>query len=222
MGHKVSPTGFRIGIIEGYKSRWFSKMKNECGSRIVEDAKIRRHLYKECSPAGISKIEIERIGDLIKVILHAARPANIVGRRGSKVNELGEWVNKLSGKRVEIDVAEVRNPATDAQLVSNSIAEQLEKRAPHRRILHKFAEMVMQQANIKGVKIQVKGRLGGAEIARKEQLCLGKIPLQTLRAVIDYATSTAHLTKGTIGVKVWIYKGELIIDPKTGEKRIIG
>lgn len=221
MGHKVSPIGFRIGVIEDFRSRWFVKDKKEIGPRVVEDSKIRVHLLKECVAAGISKIEIERLGDLIKVIMHSARPASIVGRKGAKVNELSEYINKLSGKRVEIDVIEVENPVADAQLVANSIAEQLKKRAPHRRIMHKYAEMVMQQSQIKGVKLQCKGRLGGAEIARKEKLVIGKVPLQTLRAIIDYATATAHLPKGTIGIKVWIYKGEVIRESKTGEKKII-
>lgn len=221
MGHKVSPTGFRIGVIEDFRSRWFVKDKKEIGSRVVEDKRIRVHLLKECQSAGISKIELERLGDLIKVILHAARPASIVGRKGAKINELSEYINKLSRKRVEIDVVEVKDPAADAQLVANSIAEQLQKRAPHRRIMHKYAEMVMQQPDIRGVKLQCKGRLGGAEIARKENLVIGKIPLQTLRAIIDFAVATAHLPKGTIGIKVWIYKGEVITESKTGEKKII-
>jgi small subunit ribosomal protein S3 len=207
MGQKVPPTGQRIGVTEPWRSRWYAT-KKEFGKFLIEDQKIRQYIKKEFDFAGISKIEIERIGEEVKIIIHTARPGLIIGRKGAKIEELGKEISQLcGGKSVDIDIKEILNPEMDAQIVAKAIAEQLEKRTPHRRLMHRYVEMIMSMGAL-GVKIQVKGRIGGAEIARGETISIGKIPLAKLMAQIDYGTATAVLTKGTIGVKVWIYKGD--------------
>lgn len=207
MGHKTSPIGFRIGVIEPWRSRWYTRSKPEMGRFVIEDSKIRTLVRKseKCREAGVSRVEIERMGDLVRVILVAARPGALVGKRGVRAGQLEEELTKLTKKRIEVVVRNIDNVMLDAQLVADSIAAELERRVPHKRLMHKYAENIVNEG-AKGVKIMVKGRLGGAEIARDEHLTLGKVPMQTLTAEISYATSTAHLSKGTIGVKVWIYR----------------
>lgn len=207
MGHKTSPTGFRVGVIEPWRSRWYTRDRKEVGRLVVEDRRIRDLCRNSdrCRDAGVSRVEIERLGDLVRVILVAARPGALVGRRGARAVQLEEELTRLTRKRVEVIVRTVENVMLDAQLIADSIAAELERRMPHKRLMHKYAENIMAEG-AKGVKIQVKGRLGGAEIARTERLTLGKVPLQTLTAEISYATATARLNKGTIGVKVWIYR----------------
>lgn len=207
MGQKVNPFSFRMGVTSPWRSRWYAGKKT-FGDWLVEDFKIRRFVRQEYGFAGLSRIDIERIGEKIRVTLFAARPGLIIGKRGSKVDKLSEDIGGLVGRSVEVDVKELDTPELNAQIVAEAITEQLQKRAPYRRTMRRYAEMVMD-LGAKGVKIICKGRLGGAEIARSERLVLGRIPLNTLRAEIDYGAATAVLNKGTIGVKVWIYKGEI-------------
>jgi small subunit ribosomal protein S3 len=209
MGHKTHPIGFRLGVVENWRSRWYVRGGRELGQYVVEDKKIRLLIRSNpvAREAGVSRVDIERMGDQVRVILRAARAGALVGRKGSKSNLLEEEITKLTKKRVEVKVLGIDNMLLDAQLVADSIASELQRRMPHKRIMHKYAGSVMEEGG-KGIKIQVKGRLGGAEIARMEHLTRGKVPMQTLMADIDYATSTAFLSKGTIGIKVWIYKGD--------------
>ncbi len=207
MGQKVNPHAFRMGVTLPWRSRWYAGKKN-FGDWLVEDFKIRRFIRKEYGFAGLSRIDIERIGDKIRITLFAARPGLIIGKRGAKVDKMSEDVGGLVGRTVEVDVKELDTPELNAQIVAEAITEQLQKRAPYRRTMRRHAEMVMD-LGAKGIKLMCKGRLGGAEIARSERLVLGRIPLNTLRADIDYGTATAVISKGTIGVKVWVYKGEI-------------
>jgi small subunit ribosomal protein S3 len=209
MGQKVSPYAFRIGINKDWLSHWYAD-KKDYGTFVVEDEKIRRFINKEYHFSGIDKIEISRNTEKVIVVIYCAKPSFIIGRRGVKVDKLTEDIIRLiGGKVVELKVIEIGNPELSAQLIAETVAEQLEKRAPHRRVMHKAIETVIA-AGGQGIKIRVGGRIGGIEIARAETLSKGKVPLHTLRADIDYARSTAVLTKGAVGVKVWIYKGEII------------
>jgi small subunit ribosomal protein S3 len=206
MGQKVNPLSFRMGITEPWRSRWYAGKKTY-GDWLVEDNRIRLFIRKEYGLAGISRIDIERIGEKIRITLFAARPGLIIGKRGAKVDKLSEDVGGLVGRTVEVDVKELETPELNATVVAGAISEQLAKRAPYRRTMRRYAEMVMD-LGAKGIKLICKGRLGGAEIARSERLVLGRIPLNTLRAEIDYGTATSVLSKGTIGVKCWVYKGD--------------
>ncbi|MBI5778331.1 MAG: 30S ribosomal protein S3 [Planctomycetes bacterium] len=206
MGQKVSPFALRLGINKDWISRWYADKKNY-GKYAVEDQKIRKFVKKEYNFAGLQKIEIERNTEKTIVIVYCAKPSFIIGRRGIKADKLTEDLVKLCGGRVvDLKVIEVLKPELSAQLVGDSIAQQLEKQSHHRRIMHKVIETVME-AGALGIKIRISGRIGGAEIARAESLSKGSVPLHTLKADIDYARSTATLSKGTVGVKVWIYKG---------------
>lgn len=212
MGQKVNPISFRIGVTDNWRSRWYATKKNY-GDWLVEDQRIRRFVRSEYGFAGISRIDIERIGEKLRVILTAARPGLLIGKKGAKVDKISEDIGLLVGRVVDVDVKDLETPELDAQIVAAAIGEQLEKRAPYRRTMRRYAEMVMD-LGAKGIKIQVKGRLAGAEIARCEHIVLGKIPLQTLRADIDFGMFTAVITKGTIGIKTWIYKGERFAEKK--------
>jgi len=209
VGQKTHPIGFRVGITEGWKSRWYAP-KAAFGAFLVEDEKIRRYidatLNKQPPYAGISKVEIERTRDEVKVILHTARPGMVIGAKGAEVDRLKEKLEDLIDRRVNVNIIEIRNPDIDAALVGMSIAEQLKKRMSFRRVMKQKCEAAMQ-AGAKGVKIICSGRLGGAEMARVETQMLGSIPLQTLQAEVDYAVTTAVTTVGAIGIKVWIYRG---------------
>jgi small subunit ribosomal protein S3 len=215
MGHKIHPSAFRLGILVRHKSRWYAD-KRHFGNFLIEDQKIRNFVKKNYGFAGIAQIDIERIADTIKVIVLAARPGLIIGRRGAKVDKLSEDLEAVIGHRIKLDIVELDKPELNAQIISEAIAEQLEKRAPFRRTIRKYAETVVDMGG-KGVKVQCAGRLGGAEIARTEKLSMGSVPLHTLRADIDYGAATAILSKGTIGVKVWIYKGEVLPGKKKDE-----
>ena len=215
MGHKIHPGSFRLGILVRHKSRWYAD-KKRFGNFLIEDQKIRNFVKKNYGFAGIAQIDIERIADTIKVIVHAARPGLIIGRRGAKVDKLSEDLEAVIGHRIKLDIIELERPELNAQIIAEAIAEQLEKRAPFRRTMRKYAETVNDMGG-KGVKIQCAGRLGGAEIARTEKISMGSVPLHTLRADIDYGAATAILSKGTIGVKVWIYKGEVLPGKKKEE-----
>ena len=208
MGQKVNPHGLRVGVIKGWDSRWFAK-DELVGDLIVEDYKIREYLKNSLQQAGIPKIEIERDSAKVRVFIHCARPGMIVCKGGSEVEKLQETVSKMIGKPVAISIVEVRNPDLNAQLVAENIAQQLEKRVSFRRAM-KLAMGRAMKLGAKGIKTCVSGRLGGAEIARTEHYHEGTIPLQTLRADIDYGFAEAKTTYGRIGVKVWLYKGEVL------------
>ncbi|MBZ0110048.1 MAG: 30S ribosomal protein S3 [Candidatus Scalindua rubra] len=211
MGQKVCPIGFRLGITQTWRSRWYADKKN-FGKLLVEDQKIRKYIKKNYRFTGIPKVEIERTRDEgAKIIIYAARPGLIIGRKGSEIEKLKNGIEKIVEKSVDIKIQEVDKPELEAQLVAESIAEQLQKRAAYRRTIKKSVESTMG-LGAKGVKIQVSGRLGGAEIARTEGATVGSIPLHTLRANIDYGFAESMTTYGTIGVKVWIYKGLVDLD----------
>ncbi len=205
MGQKVCPISLRLGITQGWKSLWYAD-KKDFGVLLVEDQKIRKIIKKSYGFAGIPLIEIERTRQDAKVTLHTARPGLIIGRKGAEVDKLKEEVQKLIGREVVIKIKEITKPELYAQLVAENIAEQLEKRAAFRRAMKKAMDVTID-AGAKGVKMQVAGRLGGAEIARTEKMSFGSIPLHTLRADVDYGLAEAKTTYGVIGVKVWIYKG---------------
>ena len=209
MGQKVSPIGFRTGITRGWQSVWFAP-KATYGEFLVEDQKIRRFVDKKYNrqlPKGaVSRIEIVRTRNEVKAMLYSARPGIIIGPRGGEVEKLREELEALTGRKVTVNVTEIKEPDLDAMLVGEAIAEQLIKRAAFKRTMKQYCETVMN-AGAKGVKIMCSGRLAGAEIARKEMVKMGSIPLHTLKANVDYATATAVTTYGCIGIKVWIYKG---------------
>ena len=208
MGQKVRPTGFRIGIFEDWRSRWYAN-KHEFSDLLVEDFKIRKFVKKKYSFAGIPKIEIERTRDAVTVRLFTARPGVIIGRKGAEVERITEELQTLTGRRIEIKIEEVTRPEIDAQLISEDIAEQLQKRSSFRRTMKRAMEQTMD-GGAKGVKIQLSGRLGGSEMSRCEKAGLGSIPLSTLRAKVDYGFTEAKTAQGHIGVKVWVNQGDYL------------
>ena len=208
MGQKVNPHGLRVGVINGWDSRWFAK-DELVGDLLVEDHKIREYLKTNLYQAGIPKIEIERDSAKVRIFIHCAKPGMIVGKGGAEIEKLQETVSKMIGKPVAISIVEVRSPDLNAQLVAENIAAQLEKRISHRRAM-KMARQRAMKLGAKGIKCNCSGRLGGREIAGVEHYHEGTIPLQTLRADIDYGFAEAKTTYGRIGVKVWLYKGEVL------------
>ena len=208
MGQKVSPTSFRTGISKDWASRWFGGRKYV--RYLKDDVAVRSFLAKKLKGMSVDRIELERGTDLLNVIIYTARPGLIIGRGGTGVEELKISVHKLLKKKVSvrIEIQEVKNPESSATIVAESIADQIEKRIPFRRLMKQTLFKIMASRQVKGAKIQLGGRLDGAEIARTEHLEEGNLPLQTLRADIDFARATAHTTFGTVGIKVWIYKGE--------------
>jgi small subunit ribosomal protein S3 len=207
MGHKVPPLGLRVGVVEGWRSCWYAR-KKDFGKLLVEDQKIKRFIRKNYSFAAIPKIEIERTGEQLTPVIHTARPGVLIGRKGSKIDRLVEEVQALTESHVNPPrIIEISKPELHALLVAENIKEQLEKRASFRRVMKRAAEQVMQ-AGVQGVKIQISGRLGGAEMARSERITKGKIPLATIRARIDYGFTEAFTTYGQLGIKVWLYTGE--------------
>ncbi len=209
MGQKVHPTGFRLGIFEDWRSRWYAS-KQEFASLLVEDQKIRRYIKRHPNNrirnAGIDRIEIERTRDEVKVVLHVARPGLIIGKRGQDVEDLQNELQDLIGRRVNLKIEEISRPELCAQLVAEDIAQQLSKRASFRRTMKRALEQTME-AGAQGIKIQLAGRLGGVEMARREKQIAGSIPLSTLRAFIDYGFTEAKTPQGNIGVQVWINRG---------------
>ena len=206
MGQKVNPTSLRIGITEDWRSRWYAG-KKKFGKLLVEDQKIRKYIKKNYRFTGIPKIVIERTRDEeVRVTLYTARPGLIIGRKGAEIEKLKDTIEKLVGKTVDIRIQEIDKPELEAQLVAENIAEQLQKRAAFRRTIKKAIDITMGMG-AKGVKVRISGRLGGAEIARTEGSTVGSIPLHTLRANIDYGFAESLTKYGTIGVKVWIFKG---------------
>ena len=208
MGQKVNPHGMRVGVIKDWDSRWYAS-DEKVGDLIVEDQKIRKYLKKTLYGAGVPKIEIERSNEVVTIFLHCARPGMVIGKGGEQIEQYRLAVEKLIGKKVRLNIVEVRNPDMNAQLVAENIAQQLEKRISHRRAMKNAMARAMR-AGAKGIKVCCSGRLGGREIAGVEHYHEGTIPLQTIRADIEYGFAEAATTFGRIGVKVWIYKGEVL------------
>ena len=208
MGQKINPHGFRVGVIKDWDSRWYAS-DEKVGDLIVEDQKIRKYLKKTLYGAGVPKIEIERSADTVTIYLHCARPGVVIGKGGEQIEQYRLAVEKMIGKKVKLNIVEVKNPDMNAQLVAENIAQQLEKRISHRRAMKNAMARAMR-AGAKGIKTCCSGRLGGREIAGVEHYHEGTIPLQTIRADIEYGFAEAATTFGRIGVKVWIYKGEVL------------
>jgi small subunit ribosomal protein S3 len=209
MGQKTHPRGFRLGIVKPWKSRWYAE--RNFAQLLREDETIRRYLHRRLSHAALSEVEIERKPQKIVVTVHTARPGVVIGKQGSEVDKLRDELAHLTKSEVSINVEEVKRPELDAQLVGDNVAHQLVQRISFRRAMKRAVQSAMR-SGAEGIKIQAAGRLGGAEIARTEGYHEGRVPLHTLRADIDYAESTAKTTYGTIGVKVWIFKGEVVED----------
>ena len=205
MGQKVNPLGFRIAITEPWRSRWYAN-KKDFRKLLLEDQRIRKHVKKEFYSAAIPRIDIERTREAVTVIIHTGRPGVLIGRKGARVDQLRNDLESICGTKVDIRTKEVDKPETSAQLIAESVAEQLEKRASFRRAIKKTAQLAMQSGAL-GVKINVAGRLGGAEMSRREQVAFGSVPLSTLRADVDYGFAEAKTTYGVIGVKAWVYHG---------------
>ena len=207
MGQKVNPHGLRVGIIKDWDSKWYAE--GEFAEYLVEDHEIRKYLKKKLYSAGVAKIEIERASDRVRVIIHTAKPGVIIGKGGAEIEVTKNELSKMTGKKVLIDIKEIKRPDRDAQLVAENIAQQLENRVSFRRAMKSCMGRTMKSGAL-GIKTCCSGRLGGADIARAEFYSEGTIPLQTLRADIDYGFAEADTTYGKVGVKVWIYKGEIL------------
>jgi small subunit ribosomal protein S3 len=207
LGQKVHPLGFRLGITRTWDSRWYSQ--REYGDFLLEDLKIRDYVKKRLSQASISHIEIERAAGKIRLIIHTARPGIVIGQKGSEIEKLRREILKLTDKEVIVDIKEIRRPEIDAQLIAENVAQQLERRIAFRRAMKKSVTSALK-SGAKGIRIATAGRLGGAEMARREWYREGRVPLHTLRADIDYGFAQAKTTYGVIGIKVWIFKGEMI------------
>ncbi len=216
MGQKVHPHGLRVGVIKDWDSRWYANDK-DFGDTLVEDYNLRKTLKKQLYAAGIAKIEIERAKQKVRIHIRCAKPGMVIGKGGAEIEKLRLQCEKMLGKSVSIDIIEVKNPDINAQLVAESIAQQLEKRISFRRAMKQSIGRAMR-LGVKGIKTQCSGRLGGAEIARTEQYHEGTIPLQTIRADIDYGFAEANTTYGKVGVKVWIYKGEVLADNRKSHR----
>ena len=207
MGQKVHPHGFRLGVTRTWDSRWFSQ--KEYGEFLIEDLRLRQFIKKRLAQASIAKIEIERAAGKIRLIIHTARPGIVIGPKGSEIEKLRQQILRRTHKDVIVDVKEIRRPEIDAQLVAENVAQQLERRIAFRRAMKKSVGSALK-SGAKGIRIATAGRLGGAEMARREWYREGRVPLHTLRADIDYGFAEARTTYGIIGIKVWIFKGELI------------
>ncbi|MBU5668887.1 30S ribosomal protein S3 [Peptoniphilus sp. MSJ-1] len=217
MGQKVNPHGLRVGVIKDWDSKWYADKKN-FADLLVEDNNIRKYIKKKLYAAGIAKIEIERAANRVKVSVHTAKPGMVIGRGGVGVEELRTEIEKLTGKSVVINVEEIKNQDLNSQLVAESIAEALERRVSFRRAMKQAIQRTMRQGAL-GIKTSVSGRLGGADMARTEGYSEGTIPLQTLRADIDYGFAEADTTYGKLGVKVWLYKGEVLPELEETNKK---
>ena len=220
MGHKVNPIGLRLGINRTWDSRWFAG-KNEYGKLLHEDLKIRDYLMEELKAAAVSKVVIERPHKKCRVTIHSARPGVVIGKKGADIEKLRKKIGTMTDSEVHLNIVEVRKPETDANLVALSIAQQLERRVAFRRAMKRSVQSAMR-LGAEGIRINAGGRLGGAEIARLEWYREGRVPLHTLRADIDYGTATAHTAYGTNGIKVWVFKGEILEhDPMASERRAL-
>lgn len=212
MGQKVNPKGLRIGIIKDWEGKWFADKRNY-SNLLIEDVKIREYIKRKLYQAGIAKTQIERAANRVKISIHTAKPGIVIGRGGTEVEALRKELEKMTGKQIHVNIVEIKTPDTDAQLVAENIASQLEKRIAFRRAMKQTVQRSLRMG-AKGIKIACSGRLAGAEIARTEWYSEGKVPLHTLRADIDYGFAEANTTYGKIGVKVWIYKGEVLPEAK--------
>ena len=210
MGQKINPTGLRVGVIKDWESRWYAK-NADFGDMLVEDYNLREWLLTKLAPAGVPKIEIERDANRVRINIHCAKPGMVIGRGGSEIDKLKAECEKKLGKDVSLNIVEIKSPDLNAQLVAESIASQLERRISFRRALKQAIGRTMK-LGAKGIKTQVSGRLGGADIARTEHYHEGTIPLQTIRADIDYGFADSKTSYGRVGVKVWIYRGEVLHD----------
>ncbi len=207
MGHKVHPTGFRLGISKTWHAKWYAD--KDYAALVIEDSGLRKAIKSRFRDAGIAKIEIERSLNQVTVTIHTAKPGVVIGKGGAKVEELRQHLGRSTGKAVKVNIVEIRYPEVDAQLIAESVAQQLEKRVSFRKVLKQSVSRAMK-AGAKGVRVAVAGRLGGAEMARREWEREGRVPLHTLRADIEFGRATAKTTFGTIGVKAWIYRGDVI------------
>jgi small subunit ribosomal protein S3 len=212
LGQKVHPNGFRLGITKTWDSRWFSQ--KDFGNFLIEDLKLRAFVKKRLSQASVSKMEVERAAGKIRLVIHTARPGIVIGPKGSEIEKLRREVLAMTNKEIIIDVKEIRKPEIDAQLVAENVAQQLERRIAFRRAMKKAVTSSLK-SGAKGIRIATAGRLGGAEMARREWYREGRVPLHTLRADIDYGFAEARTTYGVIGVKVWVFKGEIISTAST-------
>jgi small subunit ribosomal protein S3 len=219
MGQKVNPIGLRLGINRTWDSRWFAS-RSEYGQLLLEDFKIREYLNKKLKPAGVSRIIIERPHKKCRVTIHSARPGVVIGKKGADIDKLKSDVQKYTASEVHLNIVEIRKPEVDAKLIAENISQQLERRIAFRRAMKRAVQSAMKLGAL-GIRINCSGRLGGAEIARVEWYREGRVPLHTLRADIDYGASTAHTAMGTCGVKVWVFKGEIMEhDPMAQDKRL--
>ena len=219
MGQKVSPTGFRLGITEEWRSRWYAD--KDYAKNLANDLALRKFLDKPLARAAVSKIEIERAGDKIKIIVTTARPGVVIGKKGAEIDSLRKKLEKVANGPVSIEVVEVKRPELDAALIAQSVAEQLEGRVAFRRAMRKAVQSA-RKSGAKGIRIQCSGRLGGAEMSRREWYREGRVPLHTLRAKIDYGFATAATTMGSIGVQVWVYHGEVLPGQKAPQPALEG
>ena len=219
MGQKVSPTGFRLGITEEWRSRWYAD--KDYAKNLANDLAIRKFLDKQLARAAVSKIEIERDGGKIKIIVTTARPGVVIGKKGAEIDSLRKKLEKVANGPVSIEVVEVKRPELDAALIAQSVAEQLEGRVAFRRAMRKAVQSA-RKSGAKGIRIQCSGRLGGAEMSRREWYREGRVPLHTLRAKIDYGFATAATTMGSIGVQVWVYHGEVLPGQKAPQPALEG
>ena len=219
MGQKVSPTGFRLGITEEWRSRWYAD--KDYAKNLANDLAIRKFLDKRLARAAVSKIEIERAGDKINIIVTTARPGVVIGKKGAEIDSLRKKLEKVANGPVSIEVVEVKRPELDAALIAQSVAEQLEGRVAFRRAMRKAVQSA-RKSGAKGIRIQCSGRLGGAEMSRREWYREGRVPLHTLRAKIDYGFATAATTMGSIGVQVWVYHGEVLPGQKAPQPALEG
>ena len=219
MGQKVSPTGFRIGVIEDWRSRWYAG--KDYAKTLENDLAIRKFVEKELARAAVSRVEIERAGDKTKVIIATARPGVVIGKKGAEIDSLRKKLEKVATGTVSIEVVEVKRPEIDAVLIAQSVAEQLEGRVAFRRAMRKAVQSA-RKSGVQGIRIQCSGRLGGAEMSRREWYREGRVPLHTLRAKMDYGFATATTTYGAIGVQVWVYHGDVLPGQKTPRPELEG
>ena len=219
MGQKVSPTGFRLGITEDWRSRWYAG--KDYAKTLENDLAIRKYLEKRLARAAVAKIEIERAGDKVKVIITTARPAVVIGKKGAEIDQLRKELAEFVAGKISVEVVEVKRPELDANLIAQSVAEQLEGRVAFRRAMRKAVQSA-RKSGAKGIRIQCSGRLGGAEMSRREWVCEGRVPRHTLRAKIDFGTATAVTTYGAIGIQVWVYQGDKMPGQKAPQPALEG
>ncbi len=217
MGHKVHPNGFRLGVIKDWQTRWFADRPQIYRENLLEDIKIRDHIIVKHKDAAVSRVEIDRKTNEVRATIHSARPGVVIGRGGQRVEELRKELEDITGKRIRVDINEIRQAELEATLVAQSISEQIERQISFRRAIKQSVSRTMQ-SGAQGIKVLVSGRLGGAEIARNEKAMAGRVPLHTIRADIDFGQAEAHTQMGLIGVKVWIYRGAVVATMSSAEE----